>query len=61
MPFRATLEFALMKVEKKVLEFEDYIVTVTVRAKTPPKADNDNLPFDFWSDELREFLDRYDK
>jgi len=50
-----------MKAEKKVLEFKDYIVTVTVRAKKPPKPDNDNLPIDFWSDELKEFLDRYDK
>ena len=50
-----------MKAEKKVLEFDDYIVTVTVRPKKAPKANNDNLHFDFWTDEMREFLDRYDK
>lgn len=50
-----------MKAEKKVLEFEDHIVTVTVRPKKPPKANNDNLPLDFWSDEMKEFLDKYDK
>lgn len=50
-----------MKPEKKVLEFDDCIVTVTVRPKKRPKADNDDLPYDFWSDELKEFLDKYDK
>lgn len=50
-----------MKVEKKVVEFEDCIVTISVRLKSPPEADNDNLPYDFWGDELKEFLERYDK
>ena len=50
-----------MKPEKKIIVLEDHIVTVTVRPKKPPKPDNDNLPYDFWSDELKEFLDRYDK
>jgi hypothetical protein len=61
MSFRATMELGLMKADKKVLEFDDYIVTVTVRSKKPMPANNDNLPFDFWSDEMKEFLDRYDK
>jgi hypothetical protein len=61
MSFRATLEYCLMRPEKKIIELEDCIVTVTVRPKKPPKADNENLPYDFWSDELKEFLDRYDK
>jgi hypothetical protein len=50
-----------MKADKKILEFDDCIVTVTVRAKKSPKAHNDNLPYDFWSEELKDFLDRYDK
>lgn len=50
-----------MKVEKRIVEFEDYIVTISVRLKNPPKADNDDLPYDFWSDEMKEFLERYDK
>jgi hypothetical protein len=55
------MELALMKADKKAFEFDDCIVMVTVRSKKPPKADNDNLTYDFWSDELKEFLDRYDK
>jgi hypothetical protein len=61
MSFRATLELVLMRAEKKVIEFADYIVTVTVRPKKPPKAENDNLPYDFWSDEIKELYDCYDK
>jgi hypothetical protein len=61
MPFRATPELVLMKPEKKIIEMEDCIVTITVRPKKPAKADNDNLPYDFWTDEMKEFLDRYDK
>jgi hypothetical protein len=59
--FRATLKYYLMRPEKKIIELEDCIVTLTVRPKKLPKAENDNLPYDFWSDELKEFLDRYDK
>jgi hypothetical protein len=61
MSFCATGKVCLMKVEKKIIELEDCIVTVSVRPKKPPKAHNDNLPYDFWTDELKEFLDRYDK
>ena len=50
-----------MKADKKVFEFDDFIVTMTIRRKKTPKADNDNLPFDFWTDEMKEFLDLYDK
>jgi hypothetical protein len=50
-----------MRPEKKIIELEHCIVTITVRTKNPPKADNENLPYDFWSDELKELLDRYDK
>jgi len=36
-----------MRTEKKVIEFADYIVTIIVRPKNPPKANNDNEPYDF--------------
>jgi hypothetical protein len=61
MSFRATGKACPMKVEKKIIELEDFIVTISVRPKNVPKPDNDNLPYDFWSDELKEFLERYDK
>jgi hypothetical protein len=61
MSFRAMMELALIKPEKKTFELGDCIVAVTVRQKKPPKPDNDNLPYDFWGDEMKEFLDRYDK
>lgn len=47
--------------EKKIIEFDNCIVTVTVRRKKPLKADNENLPYDFWSEELKELFDKYDK
>ena len=50
-----------MKSEKKVIEFEDFVITLTVRPKKRPKPDNDNAPYDHWSEELKEFFDRYDK
>src|ERR1700676_2019792 len=61
MSLRATMELALIKPHKKIFELGDCIITVIVRQKTPPKPDNDNLCYDFWGDELKEFLDRYDK
>lgn len=50
-----------MRTEKKVIEFADYVMTIIVRPKEPPKASNDNIGYDFWSDELKELYDRYDK
>ena len=50
-----------MRTEKKVIEFDDYIMTIIVRPKMPPKANNDNTDYDFWSDELKDLYDRYDK
>jgi hypothetical protein len=50
-----------MRTEKKIIEFADYIVTVIVRPKKPPKAANDNGPYDHWSEELKDLFDLYDK
>lgn len=51
-----------MRTEKKiVLELVDYFVTISFRPKTPPKPNNDNVEYDFWSDEMKEFYERYDK
>jgi hypothetical protein len=53
-------EGCLMHTEKKVIELLDLIVTLIVRPKKPPKPDNDNVPYDHWSEELKELLDDYD-
>jgi hypothetical protein len=58
---RATGKVCLMLTEKKIIEFADCTVTVIVRHKRPPKSVNDNEKYDFWSDELKELFDRYDK
>ena len=52
-----------MKVERKVIELSDFIITVVVRPKRPPKADNDNInePYDHSAEELKELYDDYDK
>jgi len=50
-----------MKVERKIIEFSDFIITVVVRPKNPPKADNDNDLYDFWNEELKDLYDDYDK
>jgi hypothetical protein len=50
-----------MKLERKVIELCDFIVTIVVRPKNPPKADNDNEPYDFWNEELKDLYDKYDK
>jgi hypothetical protein len=57
----ATGKVCAMRTEKKVIEFADYMVTIIVRPKKPPAADNDNQHYDFWNDELKELYDRYDK
>jgi hypothetical protein len=51
-----------MRTEKKiVLELPDYYVTISFRPKNPPKADNDNVVYDFHGEELAELFDKYDK
>jgi len=50
-----------MRTEKKIIETDDCVVTVIVRRKKPPKPDNDNLPYDHWSEEMKDLLDKYDK
>jgi hypothetical protein len=50
-----------MRTEKKIIEFADYIVTIIVRQKKPPAADNDNEFYEFWNEELKDLYDRYDK
>ena len=51
-----------MRTEKRVIEFADCIMTIIVRQKQkPPPASNDNESYEFWSDELKELYDRYDK
>jgi hypothetical protein len=51
-----------MRTERKiVLELPDYFVTISFRPKNPPKPNNDNARYDFWSDEVKELYDRYDK
>jgi hypothetical protein len=50
-----------MKVERKIIELCDFIVTIIVRPKNPPRADNDDQPYDFWNEELKELYDDYDK
>jgi hypothetical protein len=47
-----------MRTEKKIIEFE---MTIIVRWRTPPRAKNDNLPHDYWTEELKDLYDRYDK
>jgi hypothetical protein len=37
------------------------IVTIVVRPKHPPKADNDNEPYDHEAEELKELYDDYNK
>jgi hypothetical protein len=56
----ATGKVCPMRTEKKIIEFADYIMTIIVRPKKPPKENNDNEPYDFWSEELKELYDRYD-
>ena len=43
-----------MRIEKKVLEFNDCTVTITVRQKTPPAVDRNNDVYEFWNEELRD-------
>jgi hypothetical protein len=51
-----------MRTEKKiVLELLDYFVTINFRPKNPPRANNDNARYDFWSDELKELFEKYEK
>jgi hypothetical protein len=51
-----------MRTEKKiVLELPDYYVTISFRPKNPPKANNDNVVYDFRCEDLTELLDKYDK
>jgi hypothetical protein len=51
-----------MRTEKKIiLELPDYFVTISFRPKNPPSASNDNTRYDFWSDDLQELIDKYDK
>ena len=50
-----------MKVERKIIELGDFIMTVIIRPRNPPKADNNNEPYDFWNEELKELYDDYDK
>jgi hypothetical protein len=50
-----------MRTEKKIIEFADYVVMIIVLPKNPARAHDDNEPYDFWSDELKELYDRYDK
>jgi hypothetical protein len=51
-----------MRTEKKiVLELPDYYVTISFRPKNPPKADNDNVVYDFRGEDLKELFDKYDK
>jgi hypothetical protein len=49
-----------MKIERKIIELTDFIVTIVVRPKNPPKVDNDNEPYHFWNEELKELYDDYD-
>ena len=49
-----------MRTEKKVLEFNDCTVTITVRQKTPPAADRNNDVYEFWNEELRDLYDLYE-
>jgi hypothetical protein len=49
-----------MRSEKKFIEFENFIITLVVRPKKPPKHDNDNVPYDHWSEEFKELLEDYD-
>jgi hypothetical protein len=51
----------VMPIQKRVIEFEDFVVTIVVRSKDVPKPDNENVPYDHWSEELKEFLAKYDK
>jgi hypothetical protein len=51
--------------DKKIIEFFDYIITITIRRKKQ-KAANDNKPYvgelyDNEREELQDFLDLYDK
>ena len=50
-----------MRSKRVYLELPNYYVTISFRPKGPPKAGNDNKKFDFWSEELQELYDRYDK
>jgi hypothetical protein len=57
----ATGRYVEMKIERKVIELCDFIVTIVVRPKHPPKADNDNEPYDHEAEELKELYDDYNK
>jgi hypothetical protein len=62
MSFCATGKVCAMRTEKKIIEFADYTMTIIVREKPKrPPASNDNERYEFWSDELKELYDRYDK
>ena len=60
MSFCATGKACAMRTEKKVLEFNDCTVTITVRQKTPPAADRNNDVYEFWNEELRDLYGLYE-
>jgi hypothetical protein len=50
-----------MRTEKKiVLDLPDYFMTISLRPKNPPTPHNNNLKYNFWADELKEWYDRYE-
>ncbi|MGT2500437.1 hypothetical protein ACVOMS_05630 [Bradyrhizobium guangxiense] len=56
-----TMELVLMKPNRKTLEFDDFVVTIIVEPKGPPKPHNENVRYEHWNEELKDLFDKYDK
>lgn len=50
-----------MKPNRKTLEFDDFVVTIIVEPKGPPKPHNENVRYEHWNEELKDLFDKYDK